>query len=254
MAWNLTSPRQRLCTWLTKKNHLICLVTHSGDRSLQSPQLTKYLGVTINNTLTRTDHGDADVKKANKTLGFIWQVAGGSSTKALLSLYRSLVLPVLEYGLPAWSPYTAAMSTQLERVQRRATRMCLKQQRGAMPYEERLKSLNLLSLDARRNRLIVMFTMKCLFGLIHCPAVTSCTEINTRHLDTMTFKHHFAWTLCLKNSAIHTFPRIWSSLPPSLRNSVILESWKCFSSNISNYFNHGDWYFFILVYCSLFLC
>ena len=102
------------------------------------------------------------------------------------------------------------------------SRMCLKQQRGAMPYEERLEPLNLLCLDARRNRLVVMFTMKCLFGLIHCPAVTSCTQINTRHLDTVTFKHHFARTHCLKNSATHTFPRIWSSLPPSLRNSVIL--------------------------------
>ena len=67
----------------------------------------KYLGVIINNTLIWTDHVDAVVKKANKTLGFVWHVAGGSSTEALLSLYRSLVLPVLEYGLPAWSPYTA---------------------------------------------------------------------------------------------------------------------------------------------------
>ena len=54
------------------------------------------------------------VSKANRTLGFMWQIAGGSSTKALTSLYKSLVLPVLEYGLPAWSPYTSASISKLE--------------------------------------------------------------------------------------------------------------------------------------------
>ena len=155
----------------------------------------------------------------------------------LSTLYRSLVLPVLEYGLPAWSPYTADMSSQLE-VQMRATRMCLRQQRGVMSYNDRLKALNLLSLDAWRNRLTVLFTMKCLFGLINCSAVTSLTQINTRHLDTLTFKHHFARTHCLKNSLIHSFPRIWSSLSSTIKNSVILESWKGFNNQLSSYYNN----------------
>ena len=131
------------------------------------------------------------------------------------------------------------MSSQLERVQRRATKMCLKQQRGVMSYNDRLKALNLLSLDARRNRLTVLFTMKCLFGLINCSSVTSLTQINTRDLDTLTFKHHFARTHCLKNSLIHSFSRIWSSLPSTIKNSVILESWKGFNNQLSSYY-HND--------------
>ena len=116
--------------------------------------------------------------------------------------------------------------------------MCLKQQRGVMSYNDRLKALNLLTLDARRNRLTVLFTMKCLFGLINCSAVTSLTQINTRHLDTLTFKHHFARTHCLMNSLIHSFPRIWSSLPSTIKNSVILESWKGFNNQLSSYYNN----------------
>ena len=65
----------------------------------------KFLGVTMNSTLTWNDHVNSVVAKANKTLGFIWHTAGKTSAKALMSLYRSLVVPVLEYGLPAWCPY-----------------------------------------------------------------------------------------------------------------------------------------------------
>ena len=85
-------------------------------------------------------------------LCFIWQIAGGSSSHALRCLYISLVLPILQYGLPAWYPYTATLSAKLEGVQRRASRMCLKQRRGDMPYEERLKSLNWMSLPYRRQQ------------------------------------------------------------------------------------------------------
>ena len=87
------------------------------DTPLSVTESYKYLGLTINSTLTWSDHINAVVCKANRTLGFIWQVAGGTSTKALTSLYKSLVLPVLEYGLPAWMPYTAVDISKLERVQ-----------------------------------------------------------------------------------------------------------------------------------------
>jgi hypothetical protein len=79
----------------------------------------KYLGVIINNTLTWNDHVDAVVKKANKTLGFIWHVAGGSSTEALLSLYRSLVLPVL------WSACLVPLhSNYVVPIEKRAKESC----------------------------------------------------------------------------------------------------------------------------------
>ena len=196
----------------------------------------KYLGITINNSLTWNDHVNSVVAKANRTLGFIWHTAGGTSTKALMSLYRSLVIPVLEYGLPAWCPYTAALSSKIERVQRRATRMFLKQHKGAMSYENRLQKLNWQSLESRRQRLVIQFTTKCLFGLIDCRTVNSNTFVNTRHMDTLSFNHLYARTLSLKNTSIHSFPRIWSSLPTNVKNSLIVDSFKCFNVYLCNHF------------------
>ena len=206
-------------------------------QSLTSTPTFKYLGVTINDSLNWNDHVDAIVAKANRTLGFIWQIAGGASTKALISLYRSLVLPVLEYGLPAWSPYTASNAAKLERVQRRASRMCLKQLKGAMPYGDRLQALNWMPLDARRLKHIVSFSIKVLFNLVDCKSVKDNTAVNTRHQDSLIFDHHYARTLTLRNTPSHVFPRIWTSLPSHLRDSLLIESFTHFNSRLAAHYH-----------------
>ena len=178
--------------------------------------------------------------KANRTLGFIWQVAGGTSTKALTSLYKSLVLPVLEYGLPAWMPYTAVDISKLERVQRRASRMCLKIPKGTATYEERLQALNWMTLENRRAKQSITFVIKCLFGIIDCHSVRDNIKINTRHQDHLIFNHQYARTLALKNFITHSFPRIWSNLPFHIADSVILDSLKSFNRSLLDHFLHPE--------------
>ena len=171
---------------MTRSTKTLALPEYSiHGSSLKITATYKYLGVVINHNLTWSDHVNSVVSKANRTLGFIWHTAGGTSPTALMSLYRSLVLPILEYGLPAWCPYTTTLSAKLERVQRRATRMFLRQQRGAMSYEDRLKTLNWQTLESRRQRLIVQFTTCCLFGLINCPIINLNTSVNTWHTNTL---------------------------------------------------------------------
>ena len=56
----------------------------------------KYLGITISSNLQWKSHVESVVMKANRLLGFIRVVAGKASTTAIFSLYKSLVLPILE--------------------------------------------------------------------------------------------------------------------------------------------------------------
>jgi len=65
----------------------------------------------------------------------------------MVRLYKSLVRPHLEYCVSAWSPHYVKDKELLERVQHRFTRM-FKDLRG-MDYGERLKSLNLWTLEKR---------------------------------------------------------------------------------------------------------
>ncbi len=65
-------------------------------------------------------------------------------------LYLALVRPILEYGQQASSPYLRRDITLMERNQRLATRI-VKGMRE-LPYGDRLRRLNIFSLELRRLR------------------------------------------------------------------------------------------------------
>jgi hypothetical protein len=118
--------------------------------TLQETLLEKDLGVLIDPTLTFSSHCEVQVGKANRTFGKIKRTYSYLDNNNLVKLYTSLVRPILEYGYPAWSPLYKKESTLLENVQRRATKIVPKLK--DLPYEDRLKALNLPSLFYRRAR------------------------------------------------------------------------------------------------------
>ena len=75
----------------------------------------------------------------------------------LVQLYKVFVRPHLEYCQQACSPHLIKDQNKLEQIQRRATKLVksLKE----LSYEQRLKELNLYSLEDRRIRgeLIIMY-------------------------------------------------------------------------------------------------
>ena len=82
----------------------------------------------------------------------------------LLTLYKSLVRPQLEYTSQVWSPYTKRKIMAIERVQRRATKFILKCD-FSITYHERLVKLGLLPLKFRREVSdLCFFQIKCLYG------------------------------------------------------------------------------------------
>ena len=79
----------------------------------------------------------------------------------MLTLYKSLVRPILEYFSPVWSPFLRKDIDKLERVQRRVTKMMASVRH--LPYNQRLKALNIPSLEHRRLR----FDVIALYKIIH---------------------------------------------------------------------------------------
>ena len=65
-------------------------------------------------------------------------------------LYKSLVRPILELTGTVWNPYKLKHIRSLESVQRRATKLV--QAIKDLPYEDRLRSLDLPTLAYRRSR------------------------------------------------------------------------------------------------------
>ncbi len=80
------------------------------------------------------------------------------SKTVFIPLYCAIVRPHLEYAMEANAPTLRADINQLERAQRHATRLV----RGHrhVPYEERLRQLNLFSLEHRHLRADLILTFK----------------------------------------------------------------------------------------------
>ena len=71
--------------------------------------------------------------------------------KIILSLYKTLVRPHVEYCSCAWNPHYRKDTELLEKIQRRYTKI-INDMKGKT-YEDRLRCLRLWTLEERRNRL-----------------------------------------------------------------------------------------------------
>lgn len=97
---------------------------------LNSVESVEDLGVTINYDLSCGKHVSYIVNKAKKVLGVIKQSLRNENWHVFSCLYKSLVRPILKYAVPVWSPYQIKDFESLEKVQRRASWLALKQKRG----------------------------------------------------------------------------------------------------------------------------
>ena len=147
---------------------------HMNDHILENVTEEKDLGVTVDHQLKFHTHTSAAIKKANSILGLIKGSFSVKDKSTLPSLYMSMVRPHLEYGNIIWGPHFKQDMKAIERVQKRATRMIptLKDRR----YTERLKALDLPSLEYRRKRGDMIMYYKIMTGKV---------EINRDELFTL---------------------------------------------------------------------
>ena len=120
------------------------------QRKLKIVEIEKDLGVHIDNKLTFEEHINLIVKKANSLLGMIRRSFVHLDATMFKQLYVSIVRPHLEYAAPVWNPHVKKMIILLENVQRRATKLLTSLK--DLPYKDRLKKMNLPTLQYRRYR------------------------------------------------------------------------------------------------------
>ena len=84
---------------------------------------TKFLGVLIDENLTWKDHIDAISKTMSRNIGMINKLKHFVRKRILLSLYYTLVIPYLNYGILAWEIHVRPILTNF--LQKRAVRLVI---------------------------------------------------------------------------------------------------------------------------------
>ena len=151
--------------WLLKFNSNKCKILYLGKNNpkhkyyikqgdvkteLAETTCEKDLGVYIDPNLSFDHHISLTIKKARRIAGMIIRTIKNRFPIIMVTLFKSLVRPILEYANAVWCPYKRKHINELERVQRNFTKSIkgLKH----MNYNQRLSKLNLPSLEYRRLR------------------------------------------------------------------------------------------------------
>ena len=121
------------------------------------------MGVNTDNKLKFTEHCQIKNNTANKVLRYIRHTFQHIDEQMFLLLYKAMVRPHLEYASCTWSPHLKYNIDSIERVQRRATKIIPSLRH--LSYTDRLKKLNLETLEYRRKRADLLETYRILNGI-----------------------------------------------------------------------------------------
>ena len=213
-----------------------CKVMHIGHknvnanysllgRDVSTCQQEKDLGVVITNDLQPTKQCIEVEKKAQKVLGYIKRQFKSRNKDVILSLYKSLVRPHLEYAVQFWAPSLRKDIERLEKVQARATKIIPSIRN--LGYERRLERLNLFSLEKRRLRGQLIETFKILKGIdsIDYQSIFTLSSNQTRSNGWKLELKRFRTSLC-GNFFTYKIASFWNRLPVDVVNSDTIGQFK----------------------------
>ena len=150
--------------WQIHFNAIKCGVLHIGKKNLNhdyfidenltnklnSVTTEKDVGVIFSSNLKFDEHISNVVKKANSLTGLLKRSFVYLDKSMFNKLFKGIVRPHLEYANVIWHPNYKRQSIEIEKVQRRATKIL--KEINVLSYSDRLKALNLPSLKYRRLR------------------------------------------------------------------------------------------------------
>ena len=224
--------------WQLKFNEDKCKVMHIGphnpdliytmnNANLKACKFEKDLGVIIDEDLKFHNHVSEAVKKANKILGLIKHTFKCLDIDTVPTLYKSLVRPYLEYGNVIWYPRYKSDAIAIEKIQKRATKII--SSISHLPYKERLKVINLPSLQHRRRRGDMIQAYKIVSGIDRLDPNIFFEQpkgnMDTRGHSSKMFKKSFRTNLRMYSfsNRIHSD---WNSLPDCIVNSKTPNTFK----------------------------
>ena len=208
-----------------------------GFVALDHVDSIKDLGVIVDCNLNFSDHIYEKIKKAYQMIGIIKRNFKNIDKNTFILLYTSLIRSHLEYANSVWNPYKSGFIADLEKVQKRATKLIWSCK--SMHYSERLRYLGLPTLKYRRLRGDMIETFKILNGFYDLNTVPVLTlNINTRTRgNSLKLKHNRCRYDINKFSFCHRVVGVWNSLP----NNVILScSINSFKNNLDKHWHNED--------------
>jgi len=99
------------------------LLLSMNGTAIETVRLTTFLGVKIDNALTWSDHVAHVASKISKSIGIMKKASRVLNRESMLTLYRSLIMPYLQYCNLIWGNAAKSHLQRLMLLQKRALRI-----------------------------------------------------------------------------------------------------------------------------------
>ncbi|XP_076034513.1 uncharacterized protein LOC143021112 [Oratosquilla oratoria] len=191
---------------------------YCGQQEIIAKDVVKDLGVSMCSDASFSHHIIQATSKARHLAGWILRTFQTRSPRCMLTLWKSLVLPHLEYCCQLWSPQKVSEIMEIEGPQRTFTNKIHGLQE--LNYWERLKELQLFSLQRCRERYIIIYIWKELEKKVPNTGIQVTVHqrkgrlcyVRTTPGSTLNIKSR------IHNSFLFSGPRLFNCILPQLRN------------------------------------
>ena len=214
---------------------------YSEDKGLipmANVQREKDVGVIFDLNMSFRGDINSHATNTNNIMGIIRRTYTYLDIESFKLLLKSLVRPHLEYGAPIWNPQLKRDITDLENVQRRATRQ-IPAVKG-MSYQERLRRIRLPTLRYRRLRGDMIEAYKLLHNVYDptLPSLLSPVKDSTTRGHKLKLPTNRARTNIKAHSFTHRIVSDWNNLPDDV---ISAPSINAFKNRLDTHWKNHPW-------------
>ena len=189
-----------------------------GDNTISKVSSTKLLGIYIDDRLAFKTHVDYVCKQMSSRIGLISRMKKFLPKETLNMLYKSLVQPVVDYGLPVYGFTYESHFKRIQKLQNRSSRLISS---SSQEYNVLFKELNWKTFVERRNYFSFIFIFKCLNRLTpeECHPLFEIRQsaIMTKSVSNQELAVPRKYSQTFANSIFYTGITLFNKLDKSLR-------------------------------------
>ena len=188
---------------------------------IESKENLKDLGVMMQNDVSFDEQIARAESSGRRWCSWVLRTFETRQREIMLTLWKQLILPRIEYCSPLWAPYKRKDLEKIEGIQRTFTSKIAGL--SNLRYHDRLKELNMYSIQRRFER----FIMICVWKIIEGKTVNVNNQIRTTNnarsgrkciVQLPKLNGGLAMQTKLYNSFAIRGPRLFNRMPPDIRN------------------------------------
>ena len=193
------------------------------NKIIECVKSTKYLGITIDNTLTFKEHINNIISSVKKFCGIFYKFRSRLPLTCLKTIYFAMIHSQLNYGIEIYANTYNSFLEPLVKINNKILRI-LQNKPLRTPVADLYKKFNTLQITQLRDYNILFLVHRFVFDSKHLPEIyhhyfTFNAEIHTHNTRQLESLHTASWHSQLGKRNIKILgSNLWNSLPKSIRS------------------------------------